>query len=68
MQTTQGSLVIVGANTPDARVYWNGQEVINAGFSVQNTCGIVRVMLRVAEDPILAEMQAAGITIKRVTL
>ena len=64
MQTTQGSLVIVGANTPDARVYWNGQEVINTGFSVSFDG---RVVLKVAEDPVLAEMQAAGIVIKRVT-
>jgi hypothetical protein len=27
MNISQGSLVIVGANTPDVKVFWNGQEV-----------------------------------------
>ncbi len=27
MNISQGSLVIVGANTPGCQVFWNGQEV-----------------------------------------
>ena len=66
MQATQGSLVIVGANTPDCKVFWNGQAVPNAGVTVDNDIDSHRVVIKVAEDPILAEMQSAGIIVRRV--
>jgi hypothetical protein len=66
METTQGSLVIVGANTPECKVFWNGQEVENVGVNVANDVMGSRVVIKVKEDPILAEMQAAGITVRRV--
>ncbi len=67
MQTTQGSLVIVGANTPECKVFWNGQEV--PGVVAMSTVfdeDDHRVVLKVKEDPMLAEMKAAGIEIRRV--
>lgn len=66
MQTTQGSLVIVGANTPECKVFWNGQELpgvvaLNTVFDEDDH----RVVIKVNEDPVLAEMKAAGIKIVR---
>jgi hypothetical protein len=66
MQTTQGSLVIVGANTPECKVFWNGQEVENLGISVNNDVMGNRVVIKIKEDPILTEMQEAGVVIRRV--
>ena len=62
MNISQGSLVIVGANTADAKVYWNGQEVPQIGIKV--AAGVVTLIVK--EDPTLADMQAAGIIIRRV--
>lgn len=66
MNISQGSLVIVGANTPDCKVFWNGQVITQVGVVVNNDSVGTRVVLKVLEDPLLAEMQAAGITIRRV--
>ena len=63
MQTTQGSLVIVGANTAERKVFWNGKEVQCLGVSVSFDN---KVVVKVEEDPLLAEMQAAGIVIRRI--
>lgn len=66
MNITQSSLVIVGANTPDRKVFWNGQEVSGISeINVSNDAERQRVVITVAEDPLLAEMKAAGITIRR---
>ncbi len=66
MNITQSSLVIVGANTPDRKVFWNGQEVSGISeLNVSNDAERQRVVITVAEDPLLAEMKAAGITIRR---
>lgn len=66
IQATQGSLVMVGLNTPEAQVFWNGVKVEGIkGIAVANGAGLSRVTLTLPEDPILAEMQAAGIVIKR---
>jgi hypothetical protein len=64
MNITQSSLVIIGANTPECKVFWNGQEVQSLGVSVSFDN---KVTIKIAEDPILAEMTAAGIRIARVT-
>lgn len=67
MNITQSSLVIVGANTPECKVFWNGREV--PGVKALNTIfddDDHRVVIKVAEDPVLAEMKAAGIEIRRV--
>lgn len=66
MNITQSSLVIVGANTPDRKVFWNGQEVSGISeLNVSNDAERQRVVITVAEDPLLAEMKAAGIIIRR---
>ncbi len=66
MNITQSSLVIVGANTPDRKVFWNGQEVSGISeINVSNDAERQRVVITVAEDPLLAEMKAAGIIIRR---
>ena len=66
MQTAQGSLVIIGANTPDVKVYWNGQDVPGVkGIIVDNDFDTHKVVLKVQEDPVLAELISAGITIRR---
>ncbi len=67
MNISQGSLVIVGANTPECKVYWKGVEVqgvvaLSTTFDEDDH----RVVIKVAEDPVLAEMKAAGIEIRRV--
>lgn len=62
MQTVQTDLVITGAHTPDPMIYWKGQQVSPvAAIKVIN--GVVT--LTVPEDPLLAEMMAAGIKIVR---
>lgn len=66
MQATQGSLVIVGANTPECEVFWNGNRVPNVGVVVNNDGESHHVVLKVVEDPVLAEMAAAGVIIRRV--
>ena len=66
MNITQSSLVIVGANTPDRKVFWNGQEVSGISeINVSNDAERQRVVITVAEDPLLAELKAAGIIIRR---
>ena len=66
MQTTQGSLVIVGANTSECTVFWNGNEIPNVGITVDNDIDCKRVGIKVSEDPLLAEMASAGVLFKRV--
>jgi hypothetical protein len=67
MQTTTGSLTLLNAHTEAPQVFWNGIKVEGIkAISVTNfSGGVNRVTLTLPEDPILAEMQAAGITIKR---
>ena len=66
MNTIQGSLTIINPHAPDAKVFWNGQEVSVTGISIQNDdVAKSLVTLTVAEDPILAELKAAGIRIVR---
>jgi len=62
METVQTDLTIIGAHTESPMIYWKGQQVPNiVGLKVLN--GIVT--LTVPEDPVLAEMMAAGIKIVR---
>lgn len=65
METAQGSLVIIGANTSDCKVYWNGQVVQNTGVIVDNDFDTHKVIIKIAEDPLVREMKSAGITIQR---
>lgn len=67
MNIMQSSLVMVGLNTTEPKVFWNGQEVPGiVGITASNTGTTPRVVLNIAEDPLLAEMQAAGVIIRRV--
>ena len=66
MQTTQGNLVLIGMNTPSPQVFWNGVQVQGVtGINVSNNTDTQRVLLTLTEDPIIAELKAAGIIIKR---
>lgn len=66
MQTAQGNLTVLNPHKPDAKVFWNGVEVVVAAISVNNDdTAKAKVTLYVAEDPVLAEMKAAGIVIRR---
>jgi len=62
MQTAHGQLTILNAHTPEPQVFWNGDQVPNIkALAVYNG----KVTLTLPEDPVLAEMKAAGIVIKR---
>lgn len=64
VQAVTGSLTILNAHT-GPQVYWNGELVPHIGLRVESDGTTNKVTLKVAEDPVLAEMQAAGIVIKR---
>lgn len=58
---------MIGLNTPDPKVFWNGAPVNGIkNISVTNNALGQRVTLTFDEDPQLAEMAAAGIVIRRV--
>lgn len=66
MQTANGSLTIINAHESTPAVFWNGVQVEGiTAIKVDNGAGLKRVVLTLAENPILVEMQAAGIVIKR---
>lgn len=66
MQTITGSLTILNAHTPEPKVYWNGVVVPGiTAMQISTDQGATRVVLSVVEDPVLAEMKAAGVVIKR---
>lgn len=62
MKTLQTDLTILGAHTPTPAIYWKGQPV-QAVTSLRVVNGVVT--LTIPEDPLLAEMAAAGIRIVR---
>lgn len=62
MQTAQGSLTILNAHTSEPTIYWNGAQV-PAVTALKVVNGVVT--LTVPEDPVLAEMIAAGVKIVR---
>lgn len=62
MQTVNGTLTLLNSHTPNPQVFWNGKAVPNLGVQVSFDG---KVTIKVAEDPLLAEMTAAGIIIKR---
>jgi len=65
MEAVQGSLTILNPHAPAPQVFWNGQAVNAIGVSVVNDGVTGKVTIKVPEDPVLAEMQAAGIKIVR---
>ena len=67
LNSTQGSLVMVGLNTETPQVFWNGAKVDGVlGIAVDSGAAVRKVVLRVQEDPVLDEMQAAGVIVRRV--
>ena len=67
-QVTQGSLTMVGLNTPTPQVFWNGKTVTGiVGIKVDWEDDEQRVKLKVngTDDALYAEMLAGGINIKR---
>lgn len=63
---------MVGLNTPDPKVFWNGKELAGI-LSVRVDCDDdeQRIKIKVsssASDELVAEMLAGGINIKRVTI
>lgn len=65
MITAQGSLTVVGANTANPTVYWNGQEIATTGIQIMNEDGVAKVTIKVPETGIYTEMKAAGIRVVR---
>jgi len=66
MQTTQGSLVMVGLNTDTPQIFWNGQLVDNIqSIQVVNDSTRASVVLKMPEEPVVAELKAAGVIVKR---
>jgi len=62
LESTQGSLTMVGLNTDAPQVFWNGERVEVLSVRVDEDH---KVMIRIKEDPIIAGMMASGIVIKR---
>ena len=66
MQVANGQLTILNPHTNTPQVFWNGTYVPGVqAISVTNDSDSTRVVLTLPEDPLLAEMKAAGIVIKR---
>lgn len=66
MNTASGALTIINAHQKEPQVFWNGLAVPGiTSIKVDNSAANQRVVLTVPEDPVLAEMAAAGIIIKR---
>ena len=59
---------MVGLNTTQPQVFWNGQAVPGiVGISVDNDAQDHRVTLRIKEDALISELKAAGIIVRRVS-
>lgn len=65
LQSTSGALVIVDPNTPQPSVFWKGKKVENlAGLRIVDG----KVVLTVTPTPtdlLYAELEAAGVKIKK---
>lgn len=67
MNTAQSALTIIGLHTKEPKVFWNGKPVEGiVGIHAVNDGVYPKVALKFNEDPMLAEMAAAGIKIVRV--
>lgn len=68
IETAQGNLVMVGLNTLNPKVFWNGQLVDGiVGVQVNSTEGQKpSVTLKVKEQVNFAEMQSSGVNIRRI--
>lgn len=68
LNSTSGSLTMVGLNTPTPKVFWNGQEVPGVtSIKTNNDDGEHSVKLRVngGADALYMELVSAGISVKK---
>lgn len=68
MIAAQGSLTMVGLNTPTPQIFWNGKELVGI-VSVRVDCDEdeQRIKIKVnTSSELVVEMQAGGINIKVV--
>ena len=66
MNSTQGNLVIVGANTDAPQVFFYGVQVDGVlSIVVDTRQAVQKVVLKIAEDQVVADLQAAGVIIRR---
>lgn len=64
--SAQGSLTMIGLNTSSPKVFFNGQEVPDIlAINVVNNETVRTVSLKLAETPLIADLVAAGIQIRR---
>lgn len=67
VQATEGSLVMIGLNTSNPKVFWNGALIPNiTGILIDNGPEVHKVVLNMQEDNTVAELKAAGISVRRV--
>ena len=64
--SAQGSLTMIGLNTATPKVFFNGQEVPDIlTINVVNNESTRSVVLKLAESPVVADLIAAGVQIRR---
>ena len=65
-QTAKSSLTILNAHTDVPQIFWNGKILEGVkSINIDNSSLKQRVIITLPEDPTIAEMQAAGIIIRR---
>ena len=66
MQAAQGNLVIIGANTDTPQVFFNGAKVEGVlSIAVDSRQAVQKVVLKIEEDQAVADLQAAGVIVRR---
>lgn len=68
--TANGSLVIVGLNTPAPQVFWNGTEVagvVSIRSEWEHDERHIKLRVKGTDDALYMELVAAGIQVKKVT-
>ncbi|HRC96260.1 MAG TPA: hypothetical protein PK317_05635 [Coprothermobacter proteolyticus] len=67
MNVSQGDLVIIGLHTNTPQVIWKGQTLPNVTAIRAVNDELTRTLsITISEDPLVAELKAAGIIVKRV--
>lgn len=67
MNVSQGDLVIIGLHTDTPQVVWKGQTLTNVTAIRAVNDGLTKTLsITISEDPLVAELKAAGIIVKRV--
>lgn len=66
MQTVAASFVILNANTPDMKVFFNGEEVAGVqDLKMDWDAKSPKVTITLAETSLVQEMKANGIAVRR---